>query len=282
MPITIVLPADGDPFGVGFYIIADETGAGPWPVDTEWLIHIQQAEPGVQTAWTWRMPWNSGHLNGIVGRPPQSLRIPWQSSIVKPGETARVTLEAWSETFGLQDSTDRAIVYDPTSGAPFILQEQIQESGGMTTEQATQLEEVHQASFAAFPTGALAPIADLIQQIAPRLLVREAISPDRTGEGQLQRPVSGVPVAAHGLGFDVITVPDFIGTVEGNPDRYARVVLQLVLVANDNSGGFYLREQSSYDIGAQQFLFDPRGAQHIQYYIPPGVVIRFYWLVWGF
>jgi hypothetical protein len=273
--VVIHLPIDGGNFGVGSYVIADAP-LGPYPTDVEWLIHIVQQEPNVQTEWTWRMPWTgTPNLNGIVGRPPQTLQIPYMTSLVRPGGPARVRIDLWSQEFGLQQTGERAIIYDPTSGAPFILQERQNQQIGANANIEQQLRDVTQLSMMGLPAAAIIPAIGVgVEAILgqPRRLL---ITPDRTGNGQFE-PITVPPVL--GIGFDVLVVPDFIGHVMGNPTRYSRSILSLTVIRSFSSSDHYIDGIHEFDIGAQYVRLNPAQLVAIQYAIPPGVTIRFYWL----
>lgn len=148
----------------------------------------------------------------------------------------------------------------------------------LTTEQATQLQEIHTASFRDFGGGIISPISNLITVPPLSALQRWQITPDRTGEGILnpQTPLPGfVP---HAIEVEIVSHPAGIGVDEGAPDALEITYVELAANWLLQDGHYTITDRFDSRAGRVMWQPQPWAPNTIDYYIAPGVLVRFWWI----
>lgn len=279
MTITLVTPVDGSPFGPGFAVTLSSDFVGPYETGTYWRIDIAPAADPENYVDFDTVPALSGTNFFVFKQHPLStpVDIAFASHLLAHGDAmvARFTLN--SPTVELDDVTID-VTWDAASGLPFILQQRLRTLPA-ATETTEQLELIDQAVHMSFPSVGRIPIGDFLGGALGGLAVRETITPDRSGEGTLDRPFLGVDVNAYGIEWEVVSAPAGNGVVQGAPDRWSRRVLDLQLVGTDVAANEYTRTYDSFHVDHYRLMFQGFGLTRLHYWIEPGITVRFYWLV---
>lgn len=281
MTVTIIQPVAAGPFGPGFQVELDSDFIGPLSVDSHWEVSIyslaDDTTPLMQeffptTTNYMVQPWRSGLFN-------QTPLVPARAGLVH-GTTAQLQVRLFDGASQV-DSASRQVSWEMISGAPYALQQWITTRTAPNTTQVQLVEETHQAVHMSFPGLPNIPIGEFLGIPLAGGAERLLITPDRTGEGTLDRPVGLVDVAAVGIEWEVVSAPPGVGVVQGAPDRWVRRVLDLQLVGTDASANEYTRAWESFHVDHYRYMFQGFGLTRLHYWIEPGVTIRFYWLVFG-
>lgn len=114
------------------------------------------------------------------------------------------------------------------------------------------------------------------------ILQEELIVPPRTGDGSLIRPFAPVDqkgVAAVGLTWAVVDVPDGIGIQNGNPNLYRSRILQTSTIHTSQQGVDFVSEAQDWNINHYWWMWRNPLPTRVQYSILPGVVLNFFWLI---
>lgn len=145
MPITITNPVTGL-FGPGATVLASTDLIGPIPIDFFWRISLTTAVTEQVQFRTDIQTFGSRTLSTIWLNPQNQILASHQQ-VIKDGDSARLLVELISAQQIVQESASVAVTYETTTGLPVIQQElQVPGSGGLTEEQALQLETTAQAT----------------------------------------------------------------------------------------------------------------------------------------
>jgi hypothetical protein len=183
----------------------------------------------------------------------------------------------------IETSTPIGIVWKPDPAGVAYVQslEATTGTGGFTEADRAELQIVKMAVNMDLGDG-LRGIAQLLSNIPAGFWGKVLITPDRTGSGSLNRPELGLNTAAGGLAWQVISKAPGIGLDEGAPDRAEIQLLELRMVHRlaDNTPFTAEHLESAELDGAWIWGLHP--PDHMEYWIVPGVTMRFWWLIPGF
>jgi hypothetical protein len=114
------------------------------------------------------------------------------------------------------------------------------------------------------------------------VLRQELITPPRSGDGTLIRPFNPEDndgVAAVGLTWAFVNVPDGIGQVNGNPLLYRSRMLETATIHYDQQEVEFVSEVQEWTVNKFWWLWSNPLPSRIEYSILPGVVLNFFWLI---
>lgn len=281
MAVVFIQPVTGGPFGPGFIVALDSNFVGPLETGSFWRLYVTETggeAPLVSedvpttvnnTIWWFR----TGSV--LSGTP-----FPFASQQLNHGKTVSLKAELRSPT-SILDSGSIPITWDIVSGVPYLQNLINAQRVGLTAPQAAQLEEIDRVVH--MDLGGLGRIglSELLGLPTAGLTSRLLITPDRTLEGTLSRPLVGLDVAALGLEWEVVSAPPGVGVVQGAPDRWARRILDIQQVGTDGFANEYTRAFDSFHVDHYRLMFNPVGLTRLHYWIEPGITLRFYWLLLG-
>lgn len=281
MVVTIVQPTADSPWGPGFLVSLNSDFVGPLAVPSSWEIEVftlddleQAKDQEFRTTTTNAASWTFG------------LALPEFSPFVRAelglshGSTVRVKATLRSSTT-VVDTGTVDVTWDMVSGVPVALQELIAQARPNLTGLESDTASIDQAVHMSFPGLPNLPIGEFLGIPLAGGAERVLITPDRTGEGTLDRQVGLVDVAAVGIEWEVVSAPAGVGVAQGAPDRWVRRVLDLQLVGTDASSNEYTRTYDSFHVDHYRLMFQGFGLTRLHYWIEPGITIRFWWLVFG-
>lgn len=281
MVVTIAQPVDGGPFGPGFVLNLDSTFVGPLPTGSFWRIDIIALDIPETVVQREDFPTDANSRIAFYrSDPAASQPIPFATKDTYHGAPLKLLAELRSPTAVL-DSLQIDIVWDMTSGIPFAMWQVINAQSGANLAAAAIAEETNAAVHMGFPGLDRLPIGEFLGIPLAGAAARELVTPDRSGEGTLERNIGLVDVAAMGIEWEVVSFPPGNGVKQGAPDRWSRRVLDLQLVGTDASANEYTRDFASFDVDHYRWMFQGFGLTRIHYWIEPGVTVRFYWLISG-
>lgn len=278
MVVTIAQPVDTGPFGPGFLVQLDSTFIGPLPSGSFWRVDI--ASVAVPETFLVRDDFPTASNSAFwpfLTAPTSQLPFPFANKDLVHGNPMKLLAELRSPTAVL-DSLQIDIVWDMTSGVPYVMQQVLQ---NMTASSPTALaiaEETNAAVHMDFGDLGRFGLGQLLNGIPQIPMRRILISPDRTGEGSLTHPVGPFDLFAFGLTWQFVSRPPGAGSIEGAPDRTARRALDLRLVARDIDANEYTYDSGSFNEDLRYMTFNPLQLTRIEYWIEPGTTVRFWWL----
>lgn len=281
MAVDFIQPVTGGPFGPGFIVSLGSDFVGPLETGSFWRLYVHETGEGSPLI-SEDFPTASNNAIWWFRTTPSSLAapFPFAGDELYHGKTVGLTAELRSPTT-VEDSGTIPIVWDIVSGVPYVQNIVGADAAGLTVDQAAQLEAVEQAVHMSFPGLPNLPIGEFLGIPIAGGAERVLITPDRTGEGTLDRQVGLVDVAAVGIEWEVVSAPPGVGVAQGAPDRWVRRVLDLQLVGTDASANEYTRSYESFHVDHYRLMFQGFGLTRLHYWIEPGITIRFYWLVFG-
>lgn len=281
MVVTIIQPVSGGPFGPGFIVQLDSDFIGPLPSDARWDV-LLTTESGGGFLWQTRSQPTSTNAKSWTYGSEADYNQPFFPVELEAmhGDTLELKARLRSPTTIFDEGTV-LITLDLTTGAPYILREVMRQQSTAQVDNTATLEQIEQAVHMSFPGLNNIPIGEFLGIPLAGGAERLLITPDRTGEGTLDRPIGLVDVAAVGLEWEVVSAPPGVGVVQGAPDRWARRVLDLQLVGTDASSNEYTRTFESFHVDHYRYMFQGFGLTRLYYWIEPGITVRFYWLVFG-
>lgn len=286
MAITFTEPGVNAPFGPGFLVHVSTDTIGPMPSGTTWEISLLAADGETILNTDPPIPFDGVSLFTTFGvKAVDDWR--WNPAFGGMQHLADGFIHAKlsAPIVGLIEEDQQAIKQDMITGMAYIqtallstVLRQLKTNTGNSGTIEADVAAIKAASFAEFGTN-LIPISQLLQAPPLGFLHREQIEPDRTGEGELTRPVGPVSVDAFGLAWEFVDVAEGIGVQEGAPDRLVTRALELNTVhqlgdsSNENSF------TAAFDYGDSFWLFPQLFPTVVRYWIGPGITVRFFWLV---
>jgi hypothetical protein len=281
VPITIAYPDDGAPFGPGFRINLSSDLVGPPAVGFKWQLDLFGAPPveSIYCRWTFQAPdlepreyiTGDDDLNDQVFGPADP-RMPQGSDAL-----LRVVLLDGTQ---VQESIDRPVKIDYTSGAPRSLAEKILGmEGGMTGAQAEQLMQLHVLNVWSFLGAALPELGGILSTYLPNVLTCIPHGSPISGDGELHRGSDPNSISALGFRFDVVSRAPGIGIDEGAPDKVEIAAVQFAATKLDRDGNeVWYDSWIEYGItGAHLWNINDR-IYRLHYSVTPGLEVTVCWL----
>lgn len=281
MPITIVTPPELSAVGPGTPVRVS-TDLAVVPQGSVWRIFVGETAASSTLVQAFnRQPTHESVL--ILGTDRQesgTLRTSW---VEQPGYSPErvnfsMTVQLSDSTGVPIETTERTIKYVPNpAGVAYVTS--LATSG--TVPVNPDIEVIKQAVTWDIG-GVIHGVSELLSNIHPSLNGKTQITPDRTGSGSLNRIVGPVNTAATGIAWQVMDRKPGLGISEGAPDRGDLVFLELRAVQLLADGTAFTDQHlmSSELDGVWAWGLAP--PHHIDYWIIPGVTMRFWWLQPGF
>lgn len=285
MPITVTTPAPGQVLGPGYQVSAYSDFIGPLPTGSYWDFDL------VKTTGEWQLSHarqytQDTNASTVMGQSTGGATPSWLFNVltptVKPGDTARLVVKLVQAPSTILDQTTVDVVWEPTAGAPWVLQEQISHiatgTGGFTASDRTVASKT--LELATFNLGGFLPgLPGALADALPVPYGSELITPDRTGAGVLTRPGGIFNVNALGIRFQVISRPAGIGVDEGAPPSFDIPLLELGLT-RQMRGNEIVNEDSHWFTDANgEWIWNFNAPHEVLYWIVPGVTVRFWWVL---
>jgi len=280
VPITFITPPSGNDFGPGYVLRLTSDFVGPLPTGSTWQIFLQPGG-GIEDrygGWTYPAPTAAGlacvlGIGTINGEALTSV-----DSRFGQGATVDLEVRLVDNTSSTVDSGTIPVKLDFQTGAPAVLQQQTQASGGLTTEQSAQLQVTTEAMGFAIGGGLLEGVTDLLGLVGKRLFNDVLIEPDRSGEGSLTRPGPLGGVNAFGIQWQLVSVPSGFGIDEGAPDQTEIDFMQLSYMYDSDVGlvpsdSKYIRSLNG------RWNWGLSYPDAVNYFIMPGATVRFWWII---
>lgn len=280
MVVTIFNPPVGGQFGPGF-------GCN-WGSD-----FIGPLDPG----WFWR--WNfalastpesvrfqGGQANDGTRNFSGQLATTTDERVIVPIPEAKdfEGMVFWVEVLELgivvDQSSKISVQWNPQAGTQWSINERVGTSttGGLTTEQALQLQTTTAAMGFVLGGGWSELAEQLLSTVGKRLINTELITPDREGEGRLTRPGGAFGVNAFGIQWHVFSLAPGIGLDEGVPDR-TEFDHQQLSIMRDTSIGLMASESRYIASINGRWIWGLDAPEAVDYFIMPGVVVTYWWLL---
>jgi hypothetical protein len=273
MAIDINEVEENGAFGPGIRITATRDGQPVMAPGTYWRVSIAGfgLDETVYYVDTFPYSGNDGWAFGMAGG-----FIPLQDRYSKMphGAQARLLLELVENDVVVQ-SVSQAITYDTVTGLPLYVPQSatMAGGGGLTPDQATQIEETHEAVIVKMGVGENlidVPIASLIAHPPLGLLEIDAVAAPAQGQGSIPPTAPGGELL-YGLWWEFTVVPPEIGLLLGPTERYAERMIQLRTI--HTVGGIELvSEVLDADFHRVIWLWSTAFPTRIDYDVLPGVV----------
>lgn len=285
MPITIVTPQTGDPWGPGFQVQATTDFVGPLEPGSTWSILVT-APPNEDAMASMIIPALGNTLATVFtySSPTSITTVPGRVDWVT-GDAAQLQVRLSEPSSGVIQSTSVQVILDRQTGqvaelAEWIRRQLVAQPVGLTTDQGVQLDRVEASLGIALGINPLEIVGDVIQAIATHnplgygsLSVAYTIS----GDGTLpdESPIS----PKWGVYFIATSIPPGLGHFHGNSEEWApRLVqwrtthfideIEMVSAVED------------FQTHGELWKFPVQTPAQLQYSILPGVVLEARW--WQF
>lgn len=283
MPITIVEPVSGGPFGPGFRVEASSTFVGPI-LDPFWEIRVTDLDDFVVLG---RYLFSS--LTGPFRTFGNSNEIGIAFSSVAQGDNVHVHVELSSGS-GVVESSVITSTWDQTSGAPFVLQEgitavlssigSIQAAAnalispvGATQTKLDVIKGSVTADIGISPNHVIEGLVSLINR--PPLAIGHLSSPPITLTGDGFIPV-GSPAAIFGLYWVATVIPAGMGKRNGNSVEYQQRLVQFRTV-HTIGGVDLVTEVADFNTHGQLWVWQIALPTRVEYSVTPGIEIQVRW-----
>lgn len=278
MTIEFQTPLVGQPIGPGFVVQVTSDLIGPVPVDSYWeFVLIGGGELDIPIL-SQRIPYLGATTVFVLGEDGTlGFNVPIQHSAVAQGSPIRLRAQLRQPSV-IHDEGEQTGVYEGVLGANSVIYWRLEQLEAQAAT-STELQVIQQAVAPTIPgLGALGTVAQLLTGLPMGLLRRTLIEPDLEGEGELDHQLFGLGVAAFGMTWEVVSIPEGYGIQQGAPDYWSRVILKLGLVHTDYDSHAFISTTEQFNDGNRYWMFNPMLPTRVLYWIAPGVVLRFYWL----
>lgn len=284
MPITITLPPPGTSIGPGYLIGLTSDFIGPLPTGTTFHVRISSHPEGTPNVIWQIIPTQGTQIQVLVGD-RFTVTTSSQQQTVPAGSNVHVVAELVTSSQQVIDSgvTDVPVTYDPTTMLWQHVNQNTGTGGGLTGDQATQLQETHNAVLRAWQVSAgllqSTPIGGLISHPDPNLLRLHNPPFILRGRGFL----TGLPplglAEVWGLQFVVTLRPTGAGLIDGNVPYYQYRVVEFCAEYNDAGSGLtYIQEIQRFHEHQLLWLWDRFAPLRILYDVTPEFELTCHWL----
>jgi hypothetical protein len=223
----------------------------------------------------------TGELNSAYRRGEDDVyRMPFPAEAIADGKTVQLRVHLEQPQGIVIDAGNRQVLVDWKTSAPWLLQSQtpVSGQGGLTTQQALQLETTTAAMGFAIGGGWTNLVGDLLNVVGRKFFNDVLITPDRTDEGLLTPPAEGLFGIPFGIQWLVVSAPPGIGIDEGVPDRTEINWGQLSYMHNSDIG-LTLSDTRYCDELQGRWMWGAAWPDSLAYFIMPGITVRFWWIV---
>jgi len=285
VPVTIVSPLTGEPFGPGFLVTVETDFIGPLATDAFWQFQLT-APPNEDVLLTARWAFPVTPLSArMVGNTstPSSLATVTPLSVTGQDAQLVVSLDSLSTSFH-EDATVQ-VVLDRNAGQvqelAFWLQDHIatpvQE---LTTDQGEQLTRVESAIAISAGINPLELVGDVVQAIATHNpLGYGSLSVVYTISGDGELPNEDPILPKWGVYWIATAIPAGLGHRHGQSEEYPIRLIQWRTV-HEVGGTEMVTAINDSETHGELWRFPTQTPRRLEYSILPGVVIQAQW--WQF
>ena len=286
MPIIVIQPDELGRIGPGIRIQVTVDVPYPIPVDHQWDVWVepldQEGNWRYRDQYTYDQPFADWNFM-VTGDIQQPLQAPDVDTL--DGQEMRLVVNR-REGGVIVETVSQRVHLDLTSGIPYYQQWwdiNHQQQGGLTTEQAAQLEETHAATIVQMgvpgnivdiPVDVLVPAPPLgLQKVEPAATIA-------SGDGFLPGDLPGV-ISYYGLWWEFVTVPPGIGFDDWPTRLYEQQLLQLRVI-HTLDGVDVVSQLENANADRYLFMFNQVLPTRIEFSILPGVEVAFHRVVFLF
>lgn len=281
MPITFPgLPPAPAPMGIGM-TVAVRSDYDLVVQDFYFRVTLAEVETGrvVGSA-------RSGPIHGAVDQELEIGRLInnsgqhfWQAYPQFPasahGKQVIMRAEFYNASDVLVDSGQIAVTHDTQTGLQWALPHLL---AAPTTAPSPDVQIIKEAVTMDIG-GVLRGLSDMIGGVPPNFFTRERITPDRTGSGSLTRPSGSITTAANGIAWQTMERAPGLGIDEGAPDHLEVDGLELRFVLTLADGTTFTANHKRTPELDGAWLWGLVTPSRIDYWIVPGLTVRFSWLL---
>lgn len=286
MPVTILTPAPDTLVGPGLEVHVTTDLIGPWPSGTSWQIQIfttpqeWQVGEGVRFSVSNQETIYTGLHLDAQGVQTQLL-YPEQGFQTLPAPSTLIA-RFRDPNFQVLDQTSIPVMWQPTANGVAWVEQQVQgqTEGGLTPVQAQQLE--YTMAYAAMGIGMQAPtLPAALAALIPLGYNLLLIEPDRTGAGELTRPLGPLNTDALGIAWQIRYAPVGIGLNPGAPPSYDITMMELGKTRRMLQGEIVIDASLETAESDRCWIWNLDYPHSVRYLIAPGVIARFWWVLFG-
>lgn len=285
MPITIVTPQTGDPFGPGFLVTASTNLVGPLPTDAYWQF-ILTAPPNEDILAS-NFQLSAAHTTSRVffSGSPTVTQYTWGQTNWTTGDSAQLVVELRSSSSGLLETASVQVTLDRQTGQVAELADYLRTHGtssgaGLSEEEHNAVLQTNVGVIAMAGINPLELVGDLVQAIAthnPLGYGSLSVIYTLTGDGELPNED---PVAPKwGVYWVAVTIPAGLGHFHGQSEEYNPRLIQWRTV-HEVGGTEMVTSFIDSQTHGELWKFPVQTPRRLEYSILPGVVIQAQW--WQF
>jgi hypothetical protein len=283
MPVTILDPLPGKPFGPGFVIEAIDDTIGPLPVDWGWEVIFTFGDPTDEESIETNFSLDTFNQHQLRGTFLPTVGVTQQPRSSMFSSTARVDVRLKSSPSTIVSQGQVTVVPDFQTGVLYQIGTKATTGGGLTTEQAEQLQVTYMTVVPWF-------FWELAGEILPELLDaiggRIRTKPTRiqfdgplSGLVDIPPPTTGVFTKWVGIEWAVVGAPPGLGLDFGSPDS-TEINWGQISRRRAVADGTETIDDTWYEsrTTASQY-WGMEEPSSVQVYILPGVLTQFWYLV---
>lgn len=282
MAIGIIEPVAGGAFGPGFNVLAFTDVIGPLPVDTEW--RFLMLPTGEENDWHMADAMLSAEhqvqrtfmADTVQTQPPQAGR-----DGVSHGLPAALRVER-REAGLVVESASVAITVDMVTGLSLYTERRQAQNpiqGGFLPSDRTMMIQLRAAVIWDLVEEFLPELGELLADTIRSKFIRQAVGGPVGGEGSIPRPTTTPFFGWVGLEWDLIQWPPGLGINEGNPGPTDVDYAQVTQYVEASEGPPVIRSGRYTASVHDSELWGTRAPSEVRYYILPGCLVQFYYLI---
>lgn len=280
MPITIVEPLTGTPFGPFIRVQASTDLIGPIPVTWQWRLRVLEAPPGETTIYEYLLNTNGLRTLDTLLQPNTSTPVTQPIVDKRTQQGQPVLFKVILENEGsVIEEAQTSPNWDWLSGAAWaqLGTHQLVTDNRFTATDRESLQVVEQAMGYAIGGGILDSVLDLFKAFGRRAFNDILIVPDQIGLGRLTDPEGSGIVNSFGIQWQLVQRPEGFGIDVGAPDQTEIDFMQLSYMYDSEIG--MVPGESKYIRSIHgRWIWGLTPPDAIDFFIMPGCVVRFWWI----
>lgn len=281
MPITITEPSPTGVVGPGLTVRATTTFPAPLGPDDHWFLSLVDPEDTNTIVGHARKQFTTQTVEIVMGTTDGVVHADEvQHPKVADGEPVRLIVELINGVDGhVMDSGQAVYTHDRRTGVIGMIQGSTQATAGFSDSDRLALMRINAWVWLDLVEEFLPEIVDWVGDRVRGKPFRQLVDPDRALEGEILPPPLQPFFGWVGLAWEIVQYPPGWGLDEGNPDLIELDYMQVVLMRELADGtfaaldGFYTRQVQ------QSIVWGTSVPSKVQYYVMPGGLVRFWWLV---
>lgn len=274
MPITLPITPPDTPFGPGFNLLFQTDMTGPLPIDHTWRVEITPVGQETNVIYVQDLQVQA-HSSGLIFLKSDDITSPLQPAFkpIVEGDPVRLLVKRL-EGGVVVESLSQTMVWDMTSGIPYLQQSAAAADVGFTAEDRVVLMQLKGNLFWTLFGVLVEELVELGTGLVATPWVPLLVADPLCQEANFARPPL-VPLARWiGMRWEVISWPAGLGIVDGNPDHSYATWGQLSL-ARTNTDGVSAVYDTRYESRLKgEILWGTAEPETFQVYLLPGVCIR--------